>query len=1276
MRLLKRIVLALLALLLVIILGVIGIVVALNSQAGRNFAVREINKYGKSVVHIAGLGGHFPADIKLASLELKDKNGVWLNGQGATLKWSPLALLHRTLSVQELTAARIDIARAPLPFAKPDKKKKGLHLPNIQMNLDRLNIRTLSIAPGLAGEYVALHVTGSAHIRNMRHGKIALRATTSSGNANYVLAATLNPRNVSMTLHVNEPAGGLIGHFAVPQVRAPLTIDMALNGPSDRAKLQAHAALGDARLNIEGAVGLDPSDPFADVMLSIPALAPFGNLARQSVNGDSQLHLVVAQTTGKAGATLSLHGHMLLNQAPAGLNKLLAGRTNLSLLASLQSNSITISHLALAAPQFSLRARGTIGATKLNLTAEAKLDSIATLSPQLRGDIQAHGRATGNLRNFNVDADISGQANVPHTSSGTFNIAVHATHLPKAAYGTLTGTGMLAGSPLTLHARFARDADGAASIKVTHASWKSVAAWADLNLAAGTRLPTGTAHVTLGKLSNFNIFTGGHMSGAVRADFAYQQDQSLKLGVTLQNALAVPAFGAVNGEIHAEGQLAALAVHADATVARLDAYPAKLNLTGVLDAPAQSAHLTDLNADWHGLTLRLKAPADISTKPSIAVHHVNIALGRANVTLDGTLSPDINAKASVRNLDLSMLKKISSKLHATGIVNLDADITGTPKTPAGRITLDGTGLRYKPTAGLPAASVSGTAVLKGTSVDVNLTASAGPDARIRAHGAVPLAMTGPVRMNADAQLNLAVLNPLLAKKMHATATGMLVASLQLAGTPQAPTGQVVLNGTGLRSTTGPAAALPSATIAAKARLNGRTVGLNAALNAGHDVHFTISGTTPVNMTEPMNLNVAGKFDLKLLDPLLMADGNLVRGIITTKLHVTGTPRTPLANGALRLSGGAVQNIASGLNMTAISANIAANTKLITLQSFRASAGKGTISGKGTANLGDPAFPVNIALNAQDATPIASDLVTETLNAALRIQGDLKKQVTLGGQIDILKANINIPRSLPPSVADLQIHDAGKLTTPRQSAAPPMPPLKLALQVNARNQIFIRGDGLFAELGGHIGVNGTTKNPQPTGTFNLIRGSFSLAGRTLKFTSGNIDFNGGGLNPALDLEATATTSDNGTATLAVGGTAAKPQINLSSSPPLPSDEVLSQLLFAQSTTGLSPFQAASLAAALAQISGIGGGINPLDSVRNALGLDQLSLGSSTSGSPSVQAGRYLAPGVYVGASQAASGQGTSANVEINLYKGLKLQTSTGTDSTGQSSSVGLSYQFNY
>jgi translocation and assembly module TamB len=239
-------------------------------------------------------------------------------------------------------------------------------------------------------------------------------------------------------------------------------------------------------------------------------------------------------------------------------------------------------------------------------------------------------------------------------------------------------------------------------------------------------------------------------------------------------------------------------------------------------------------------------------------------------------------------------------------------------------------------------------------------------------------------------------------------------------------------------------------------------------------------------------------------------------------------------------------------------------------------------------------------------------------------------------------------------------------------------VRLDLTIRATNRIFVRGDGLFAELGGKLTISGTAADPDPEGGFTLIRGDFSLAGRNLQFTQGTVGFNGGGFIPTLDLEATAVNSTV-TSTLIVGGTAAAPTITLTSTPPLPSDEILANLLFGTGTQSLTPFQAASLAAALAQLSGVGGGANPLDSVRSALGLDELSLGGSGNGPPSIQAGRYVAPGIYVGAQQATNGQGTQATVEINLYKGLKLNTATGTSASGgagASSSVGLTYQFNY
>ena len=176
-----------------------------------------------------------------------------------------------------------------------------------------------------------------------------------------------------------------------------------------------------------------------------------------------------------------------------------------------------------------------------------------------------------------------------------------------------------------------------------------------------------------------------------------------------------------------------------------------------------------------------------------------------------------------------------------------------------------------------------------------------------------------------------------------------------------------------------------------------------------------------------------------------------------------------------------------------------------------------------------------------------------------------------------------------------------------------------------------------------------------------------------------------IDPTLDFQAD-TTAGNVTASLKVGGYADAPKITLSSNPELPQDEVLARLLFGQSLKQLSPFQIAAIAGALADLSGVGGGVDPLSRVRKGLGLDRLSLGSSATGNgASVEAGRYVAQGVYVGAKQGTSG-GTQAQVQVDLTRRLKLQTTIGTGggtpATGitpdndPGSSVGLKYQFEY
>jgi translocation and assembly module TamB len=188
-----------------------------------------------------------------------------------------------------------------------------------------------------------------------------------------------------------------------------------------------------------------------------------------------------------------------------------------------------------------------------------------------------------------------------------------------------------------------------------------------------------------------------------------------------------------------------------------------------------------------------------------------------------------------------------------------------------------------------------------------------------------------------------------------------------------------------------------------------------------------------------------------------------------------------------------------------------------------------------------------------------------------------------------------------------------------------------------------------------------------------------------------------IDPTLDFTSV-TTSAGGTATLNVGGYADAPVITLSSTPEMPQDEILSRLLFGVSVTQLTPLQLAQIGAALATMGGVGGGghFNPINAVQRKLGLDRLNIGggSSTSGAASgtpgetsnaatIEAGRYVTRRVYIGAKQSTNGT-TQAQVQVDLTKSLKLQTTLGTGGTVQGatpqndpgSSVGLSYQFEY
>ena len=499
------------------------------------------------------------------------------------------------------------------------------------------------------------------------------------------------------------------------------------------------------------------------------------------------------------------------------------------------------------------------------------------------------------------------------------------------------------------------------------------------------------------------------------------------------------------------------------------------------------------------------------------------------------------------------------------------------------------------------------------------------------------------------------------------ADGSLRAEARLTGTPARPSGTVRIEASGLRPHGGTGRGLPPGQFNASAALTDGRANIDARLTAG-TASLTMKGVAPLAGGGPMDLRAEGNANLALLEPLLSPAGRRASGDLAVHASLRGTLADPRIDGQISLTGGTFQDYNTGLNLSAISARLHGDGDRLFVDTFTARAGPGTIGLTGSLGILAAGMPVDLSLTARNARPLSNDLLTAMLDADLTVKGEAAGTLDLSGTVKLLRADIRIPETLPASIPVLNVIRPGARPTP-----PPAPALgqdiRLNLTLNAPRQIFVRGRGLDAELGGIVHLTGTLANPQPDGRFQLRRGDFSLIGQTITFTKGEIGFDGGSLtDPSLNFLASRA-GNNVVANLAITGTASAPKIALSSTPPLPQDEVLSQLLLGRSAATLSALELAQVAAGLASLTGVTSGLDPFNTVRSGLGLDRLSIGNrggSQKGGSTLDAGRYIAPGIYIGARQSLTGNGTQSVVQIDITKSLKVE---GTVGTGTASATG-------
>lgn len=321
---------------------------------------------------------------------------------------------------------------------------------------------------------------------------------------------------------------------------------------------------------------------------------------------------------------------------------------------------------------------------------------------------------------------------------------------------------------------------------------------------------------------------------------------------------------------------------------------------------------------------------------------------------------------------------------------------------------------------------------------------------------------------------------------------------------------------------------------------------------------------------------------------------------------------------------------------------------------------GTLEGGGQFKLGEYARPIGrLEVRAKAFRVIDRKDYEGQVSGTLFFESD-QETATLGGNVKVDRAEVKQFVQGRAAVVEIEVEEInGQMDAITVKDRPASVPVKMDLRVRAPRSIFVRTNGLDVELDMDVTIKGTVSEPLLFGEANVRRGGYRIAGKELQFSEGGIEFDGS-LNDAEVNLIAETQTQNINATVNITGTVEDPEIELSSTPERPQDEILSALLFGRSVTELSTIEAAQLAGALAQFSGAGGGFDLMGGLRDALGVGQLSIGVGEDGQALLSGGRYLAKDVYLQLFTGAGPNSTGAIIDWELHKNLFLRSKVQSD----------------
>ena len=1202
-------------------------------------------------ISIYGFSGALSSKAEIERLTIADDQGIWLTAEGLVLDWDRSALLTGRIEIADLTADAITVDRAPkaeteqadvsatasdTPFALPD-------LP-VSVNVDRLLIDTLNLGAPILGEAISLNVEGNAALAD-GEGSAALTASRVDGAVGVMIfegGFSNETRNLALNLTLSEGEAGIAARLLdLPDLPS---VDLSITGDAPITDFAANIALdtnGERRLTGDVTL-ITTTDETAASTRSFDV----------DLNGDVTA-LFLPEYRDFFGPEVSLRA---------------AGQTD--------DGGFDLSTLALNTQSMQLVGSAEIGASGLPdrfaLVGQLGRDDDLPLLLPISGDKTYLSSASINI---GFDAEKGDEWTADIIASDFERAGITIPEITLTGGGTIVQTGQIT---------------------------------ADMDYAAnGISFDDGAMSQAVGSTAAGELILNYEPDGPLTIDRLTLVGAGVDADIS-----AVATFGE-NPVITTDSQIAVSGLSRFASLVEMpdlsgDASVAVtgeiLPLTSAADF-AFSGQTNDLTIGIEQLDNMLTGQGNIDARfirdtQSTRIENLIIATPDTDLAANAELTPDrVTGDATFSTAAGNLVPGATGTISAIangartteGAITATADVTLNNDTITAQLDLPATGTGpFAITADV--SDLSQFAQMTGLNLNgaADVTAQGTASSDFNALSAQITANTRNASIGTDAVDTLLSGSGSVSAQVDRDGSQIDLTNLNVAFPNITATGRLSTNGeTGSANYNARLADIglftPDFSGAATASGTARMVSANRWVI---DTALTGPGGTNADVAGQINgsdlaLTARGSLPLALLNGAL--EPRRLAGTAGFNLSINGPAELSSLAGTITIGEGELSAPTLGQSLTNVAGTANLSGETVRLDLTGRSSNGGRLEARGTIGT-TGAYPAALTVDLRNLVLRDPTLYETKATGTIAVNGPLAGGAAITGQINLDETEVQVPSSTVGSLGDLpdvthvgastavrQTLDRAGLTETGQEASTQgagSTAYPLNIVINAPSQIFVRGRGLDAELGGQLTLTGTTDQVIPAGQFSLIRGRLDILQQRFNLTEGNVRMQGDFV-PVLRFVATTQTATDTTVSVVIEGPASAPEVSFESSPELPQDEVLSQLIFGRDLSSISAFQALQLANAVNTLAGRGGdGI--VGAIRKGAGLDDLDVTTDADGNAAVSAGKYISDNVYTDVTVNAAGE-TEVNLNLDITSDITAKGGFGSDGE---TSIGIFFERDY